>query len=501
MTFTTGTTPTNYDASHPKAWAFVRRVAAFRLVPAIDTYPRLVTLAQSKFGKALLLSLFAAGLRLRYEPMTALAMAAILAVTTFLPNYRRWIVTGGTLIWLARNPHWFDWTVPQYVARSRGVAGAFDFPILQAVVLVAVLILGVLLIGLAGRYPRALPFRRPVLTLAIFYAILLVFASSILSGRTSVMAWSFVVTLGAYFWFLAYALVDAKVKDGDSVGLQVGTFHPFWGSTTTPFPKGASYLRRIECKDPQGLAVTQLKALKLLAWACVLNVSEDLFVKIVHTGLAVPSFQAAFNSVIAGAPIPWYTCWLALITAFAEDVLDLAVWGHTFIACCRMAGFRALRNTYSPLTAKTIADFWNRYYFYFKELLVDFFFYPMFFRHFKRWRRLRIAAATFMAAGFGNMFFHFIRDIRYVAELGLWRAVMGFHVYAFYCSALSAGIVVSQLRSRKPRRSSHWFRTTVSPRLAVLLFYCLLMIFGDTERTRSISLHFAFFLRLFGIRI
>ena len=428
MTLTTGTTPASTVASHPKAAGLVRRAAAFRLIPAIDTYPRMVALAQTKLGKGLLLTLFAVGLRLRFEPMAALAMTAILAATTFLPNYRRWLVTGGTLIWLARDPHWFNWTVPQYVAETHGVAGAFDFPILQAVVLVAVFILSVLFIGLAGRYPMALPFRRPVLTLAILYALLIVFGSSILSGRTSVIVWSFVVTLGAYFWFLAYALVDAKAKDGDSVGLQLGTFHPFWGSTNTPLPKGASYLRRIECKDAQGLAVTQLKALKLLAWACVLNVAAGLFVKIAHVGLGVPSFEAAFNSVIAGAPIPWYACWLAVIAAFAEDVLTLAVWGHTFIACCRMAGFRALRNTYSPLTAKTIADFWNRYYFYFKELLVDFFFYPMFFRYFKRWKRLRIAAATFMAAGVGNMFFHFISDIGYVPQLGLWRAVMGFHV-------------------------------------------------------------------------
>jgi hypothetical protein len=499
MTFTTGTTPASTVASHTKASALVKRAAAFRLIPAIDTYPHLVALAQTKLGKGLLLSLFAAGLGLRFEPIACLAMTAILAATTSLPNHRRWIVTGGTLLWLVRYPDWFDGIIPQYVAKTHGLAGVLDFRILQGISLLAVFILSALLIGLAARCPGALPFRRPVVTLAIFYAVLVVFASRILSGRTGVMAWSLVVTLGAYFWFLAYALVDARAKDRDSVALQLGTFHPFWGSTTTPLPKGASYLRRIECKDAQGLAVTQLKALKLLAWACVLNVSIALFGRIADGTLHVPSFYAAFNSVVAGAPLPWYMCWLAVIRAFVEDVVNLAVWGHTFIACCRMAGFRALRNTYRPLESRTIADFWNRYYYYFKELMVDFFFYPTFFRCFKRHPKLRLAAATFAAAGFGNMFFHFIRDIGYVATLGLWQALVGFHVYAFYCFVLAAGIAVSQLRNRTRRKTAYRFEVPLFQRLGVVVFFCLLQIFDDTGRTFPISAHFAFLLHLFRI--
>src|SRR5207247_2697015 len=109
----------------------------------------------------------------------------------------------------------------------------------------------------------------------------------------------------------------------------------------------------------------------------------------------------------------------------SENVIVIYVWGHTMIACFRMSGFRALRNNYRPLAARTIAEFLNRYYFYFKELLVEFFFYPTFFRFFKGRTRLRLAAATFAAAGLGNMFFHFIRDVGYVAQLGLWRALMG----------------------------------------------------------------------------
>ena len=227
-------------------------------------------------------------------------------------------------------------------------------------------------------------------------------ASRVLAGRAGLIAWMFVFTFGAYFWFIGYALVDARSRDGDGVGRQLGTFHPFWGSTMVPIPKGASHLRRIECKTSQDLAVTQLKALKLLAWATLLNAAAYLLAKLLEGALPIPSFASAFDSFVAGVPVPWYLCWFALMTAFVQNLLSIAIWGHTVIACCRMAGFRALRNTYRPLEARTVAEFWNRYYYYFKELLADFFFYPTFFRWFKGHKRVRLAAATFMAAGFGN---------------------------------------------------------------------------------------------------
>ena len=39
----------------------------------------------------------------------------------------------------------------------------------------------------------------------------------------------------------------------------------------------------------------------------------------------------------------------------------------------RLCGFNVFRNTYKPLLAETMVEFWNRYYYYFKELLVNFF--------------------------------------------------------------------------------------------------------------------------------
>src|SRR3546814_20836366 len=71
-------------------------------------------------------------------------------------------------------------------------------------------------------------------------------------------------------------------------------------------------------------------------------------------------------------------------------------------------------------------------------------------RCFKRHPRLRIAFATFMAAGVGNFFFHFILQSITIAEHGLVEALIRAQTYAFYCTVLVAGIVISQLRAQRP---------------------------------------------------
>src|SRR5205085_6867278 len=125
----------------------------------------------------------------------------------------------------------------------------------------------------------------------------------------------------------------------------------------------------------------------------------------------------------AGIRTPVLTGWASLLSHYIVAVLTMAVYGHYIIGYCRVAGFNALRNTYRPLEATTIADFWNRYYYYFKELLADFFFFPTYMRYFKTYPRLRVFAATFAAATVGNWLYHF--DAGYVASVGLRQALAG----------------------------------------------------------------------------
>jgi hypothetical protein len=128
-------------------------------------------------------------------------------------------------------------------------------------------------------------------------------------------------------------------------------------------------------------------------------------------------------------------------------------------------------------------------------LLVEFFFYPVFFRYFKKSPKLRMYAATMAAAFFGNFLFHFMRDIWYVVELGFFEAMFAFHSYFAYCFVLGNVIFLSQWRQGKiNRRASGPVSRFFAP-VRVLGFYCLLSIFIDSRR-ESISDNISFLLSL-----
>ncbi len=227
--------------------------------------------------------------------------------------------------------------------------------------------------------------------------------------------------------------MDKSGKPGSDISLELASFRPLWGSTTTPFPKGAAYLRRIEARDASQLAVVQLKGIKLLGWAILLTLLQGLLTKVFHGYLQIPTFDRALAMSVRGVPPAWHVRWASQILYFLEMTLSIAIMGHRFIAVCRMAGFNALRNSYRPLSSTTIAEFFNRFYYYFKELLVDFFFYPTFLRYFKEHKRLRISFATFAAVVFGNSLFplHTGLDSLF-ATMALWHALVTYQVFFFY---------------------------------------------------------------------
>jgi hypothetical protein len=217
-----------------------------------------------------------------------------------------------------------------------------------------------------------------------------------------------------------------------------------------------------------------------------------------HGYLQIPTSDQALAMSVHGTPVAWHLRWESLILAFFELILSISILGHRIISFCRMAGFNALRNTYRPLSSVTIAEFFNRFYYYFKELLVDLFFYPAFLRYWKGHRRVRMAFATFAAAFFGNAFFHFTRDWQIIRDDGLWKAIANYEAMLLYCAVLAAALSVSQLRKRAPRPTG-LLRGHLLPAFGVGLFYCLLSVFDTSERMYPLVEHLRYFASLFFI--
>lgn len=284
--------------------------------------------------------------------------------------------------------------------------------------------------------------------------------------------------------------------------------YPAYGGSNTPYGKGLDHLARHEATTEEALARSQLAGLKLLALAAIYDVLLALMAGLVFAeprgpwsthGLGVPRVEALLP---LGGSVRPLAGWAAIYTALIWDVLKLAVRGHEIVGVLRLLGFNIFRNTYKPLLAPSVVEFWNRYFYYFKELMVEFFFFPTYVRRFRGHPRLRIFAATLAAAGLGNLYYHLLQQDTFLltpdwAGLRHWLEARG-----FYCLLLSVGVYVSMRREQERRGAPAAAPVPVVARVrriaGVWTFFALLSIWADPSAA-TFGQRVAFFLALFGI--
>lgn len=472
--------------AHPLDWR----------LPPIETYPRIVAFAQTWPGRALLFAVFALLLKPHIGWWWEFTLAA--ALVSLAGRWRHPVLLLCTAAVIVRVPYWFSVNTVEAALLRDNPHATLRPAYLSAAMLVAGLALAALAIWLTRRHRDSAPARRPVLTQHLVFVLLLGLAATrLLHGWPQVLLWSLTATIAAFFWFLAYALMDQRQRNPSPLLTQLATFHPFFGqATSVPMSKGAGNWRGVEAGNDADLAVTQLKGLKLIVWALGLKVLLWLFRKIVYGKLGVVPLGTAFERFLLDETAPVRHGLASIVANFPEQLLIMAIWGHVIVAVARLAGFRLLRNTWRPLEARSIAEFWNRYFYYFKEILVHVYFYPTYLRWFKTRPKLRLAFATVVAAGFGNFFFHFILALPTVVRSGFWDALARMEVYAFYCALLAGGIVLSQLRARPARAG--WWRGRLLPSIGVMAFYCFLSFFDGPQRHVTLAQHFEFLFRTFG---
>jgi hypothetical protein len=453
------------------------------LIPRIDADPRVVAFAQTTAGKLAMLA--CAAVLFYFRGVRDPLVIPILAGIFFLPKYSWALMAVGGVYWIP------SMIKGGFLARERIAATALALGI------------AVLLWIIIHRWPKGFIGRRPRLTLLAVFAAAVGAGVLAPAGALSPILWPLVGALAVCLWIFSFALTERPDTGLWPNATMLFSFFPAALASTTPFFKRPSAMRRMEAKNPEERAVVQLKGLKLLAWSFLLSLVWGTL-DTARGAVGIPVLTDAIAASTAHHPPSWYLCWASLLAGFIDSVLRTAIWGNTVVAGCRLCGFRLLRNSYRPLESRTVVEFWNRYYYYFKELIADFFFYPVYMRCFKKHPRLRMLFATWVSVGLGVPLFHFVRDIDVVRQLGLWRAVAGYHVYLCYATMLSIGIGVSQIRKMAAPRGlvqnpqgSFW-RTRVVPITGVILFFCFLQVFDELRRTVPIREHLLFLTRLIG---
>jgi D-alanyl-lipoteichoic acid acyltransferase DltB (MBOAT superfamily) len=126
----------------------------------------------------------------------------------------------------------------------------------------------------------------------------------------------------------------------------------------------------------------------------------------------------------------------------------------------RLLGFRVFRHTYRPLLSTSIVDFWNRWSYYYKEVLTEFFFFPVFLRASWAGPRLRLFLAVFAAAVVGNMYFVILWEVDLLFSGNVHTMWTRWGSRTVYCILLALGIWVSILRQRQARKQPFASRKT-----------------------------------------
>lgn len=351
----------------------------------------------------------------------------------------------------------------------------------------------------ARHRPQAWVNQHPLLTwLAVGGVALVVAAPGWASGSTRVWAWLLVLMVSRNVWFLMLALLDQRSAQRSPDALQLGTFHPFWGGSSLPYGKGAALLRKVQAQTPADLALTQYKGLKLGLWSLGLLFLERGLTWWLEDQWGLRQVEDEVSAFLSQAGRPLWLQWGSVLWSQFDYALWIAAWGNGVIALGRLAGLRLPRASHRPLESRTMIDYFNRVVYYFKELLVDVFFTPSFFRYFKAHPRLRLFFATFMAAGVGNALYHFVRDVDLLPEMGLQALFVSFHSYLWYSLVLALAIGWSQVRILNGIRPP----TSVGGRLRAFViiwgFVSLMRIFGDESRSHDLGERLQFLIHLFG---
>ena len=209
----------------------------------------------------------------------------------------------------------------------------------------------------------------------------------------------------------------------------------------------------------------------------------------------IPTIRPAFLLLHIPGALSSGIAWVAVFSDFFLGLLEAMAKGHCIIGLCRLCGFRADPLVRNPLGARSVSDFFARYNYYYKELLLHAFYYPVFFRLSRLSLEVRVTAATLASVGVGNFLLHLARCRFLVLEMGAPAAALAQLPYLLYCIFLGALISIDQvqeLRGRKTRRPP----LVVIPGL--ILIFGLLRIF-DSVFSGDIRNNLTLLFRLFGL--
>ncbi len=473
-----------------------------RAVTQLHEHPQLISVAQSLPGRLALLGLAAllVGAIAFWQDQGAAALTMVgVVLATLMPQQRRLLLSVTSLamlgaLALAREGIVLD---AQSMGQQTTGLAQWGSAFVKCLAVVALLYLCFLVARHLDRMPAAIR-QHPV---AAFHAGLL--SGLLVIGNVPVFAIlaGELALIPFLAWRVSYML--AAGQRGKTAGTQFKDhlfyLWPAFGGAQLPMGKGFDYLSRNEATDAETLARSQLAGLKLLILAISWSVLADLMYVVVfgepdrhlapwaqQWNLGIPLLTEAMRpSAAPGLGLSWLTVFVELLRL----TLNTCIFGHVVVGCLRLMGFNVFRNTYRPLLAESLIDFWHRFAHYFKELCVDFFFYPVYLRCGWAGPRLRLFLAVFAAAFLGNMYYHVLTEPERLIAPDLAALWAHWNSRLLYGLLLAIGVWLSMLRQQSQRAGT---RAASSPLLRLRRIFGVWVFFGVIHIFNVSSAHLTF---------
>ncbi|HEB77042.1 MAG TPA: hypothetical protein ENI90_00760 [Methylothermaceae bacterium] len=357
-------------------------------------------------------------------------------------------------------------------------------------------------------------------TAAVQSAILTVGLGALVEGWQG-RSWSLPLGVLLFFWqWERLIMYHVDYKDGQ-VPQEIPLWRflaVFWNPGVLPnwnwgvtIGQGYAYVHNnFLCEDKNklvldGVKILLIALLYLLFWNWVRHLLVDFF-----TGLGVPVYRAFTREMVRhfmrGEEI-------GTASVLATTFLDLTRWTmlwagvvHFKVGIWRICGYRMDPYINKPWLATDLATFWSRFTFHYREFLVRAFYYPVFFRCFRKRPYLRVFVATMAAAAFGNLVWGHVTERLYYRGLEWEHVVYVLGTWPYFV-LLGIGIALSQIyllkfrRRRRPWTLDRWLWKDVLAAYCMLQFYALIHIFARPAAGSTTWDLTRLFLRGFGIQL
>ena len=357
-------------------------------------------------------------------------------------------------------------------------------------------------------------------TVTIQSAILTVCISAVIEGLDG-PTWQLPLGLLLFFWhwerLIMYQIdhADGQVPADLPLNRYLAVFFTpgqlvnwNWGVS---IGQGYNYVSaRFLCFDKNrivlaGLGLWAIALFYLLFWNVIRHALIGVF-----DALGVPVYRAYTRDLVAhfeaGGEV---TTASVLATTFLDLVRWTMMWAgevHFKVGLWRVCGYHVDPYIQRPWGATNLAVLWSRFTFHYREFLVRAFYYPVFFRVFRKRRYLRTFTAVMAAACIGNLVWGHVPERLYYRGMQFEHLAYVFGTWPYFV-LLGIGIGTTQVylmwrkRRRKPWTLDRWLVTDVIAAWCTLQYFALIHIFARGSPDSSTWDLFRLFALGFGIEI